>query len=83
MNDSDDTPSLNSAPTMLGGGARRPAEPYDAPSLGSAPTMVPGGPGAVPAASSLGRIDQYDLVRKLGGGGERRRLPCARYRFGR
>ena len=69
MNDSDDTPSLNSAPTMFGSGARRSAEPYDESSLGSAPTMAPGGPGAVPAASSLGRIDQYDLVSKLGGGG--------------
>ncbi len=64
-----DENTLNSAPTMLGGGARRPAEPYDEHSLGSAPTMAPGGPDAVPAASSLGRIDQYDLVRKLGGGG--------------
>ncbi len=65
--DTDDTPSLNSAPTMPGGGSRPPV--FDEPSLGSAPTMTPGGAGMVPAASSLGRIDQYDLVRKLGCGG--------------
>ena len=65
----DDIPSLNSATTMLGDGVSPKRPRIDEPSLGSAPTMAPGGPGAVPAASSLGRIDQYDLVRKLGGGG--------------
>ncbi len=67
-----DEHSLNSAPTMLGGGARRPAEPYDEPSLGSAPTMASGGANGGArrlAEPALGRIDQYDLVRKLGGGG--------------
>jgi len=71
-----DMPSMPSEPTMVGGangGAGRPAEPggasrlgepYDEPTLGSAPTMVPGR-----AGDALGRIDQYDLVRKLGGGG--------------
>ncbi len=72
MNDSEDTPSLNSAPTMFGGGARRPAEPYDEHSLGSAPTMTPGGTNggaSSPSEPPIGRIDQYELIRKLGGGG--------------
>ncbi len=59
--------SLSSAPTVVGG-MRQPTS-FDEPSLGSAPTMVAGGPGFVPAGNSLGRIDQYELVRKLGGGG--------------
>lgn len=65
-----DEQSLNSMPTVAGG-VRRPAEPYDEPSLGSAPTLV-GARAASPAEGepqSLGQIDQYQLVRKLGGGG--------------
>ena len=68
MNNKDDMPSMPSEPTMVGGangGARRPAEPYDEPSLGSAPTLVGHGVAGV----ALGQIDQYELVRKLGGGG--------------
>ncbi|MBP5544495.1 MAG: protein kinase, partial [Kiritimatiellae bacterium] len=66
-----DEKSLGSAPTMVGGtdgGAGRPSEPQDYVSLGSAPTMAGGAsrPGEPP---SLGQIDQYQLVRKLGGGG--------------
>ena len=55
--------SLNSAPTVVGGMYR--STSFDEPSLGSAPTLVAGGS----AGNSLGRIDQYELVRKLGGGG--------------
>jgi serine/threonine-protein kinase len=60
-----DENSLNSMPTVAGGARPLPAEPYDEPSLGSAPTMRGQG---VPGAA-LGQIDQYQLVRKLGGGG--------------
>ena len=38
-------------------------------SLSNAPTMVPGGASAALAAGNAARIDQYALVRKLGGGG--------------
>ena len=63
-----DEQSLGSAPTMTGG-----FRPYtaDESSFGSAPTIV-GVRAASPAEGapqSLGRIDQYELIRKLGGGG--------------
>ena len=38
-------------------------------SLGSAPTMVGGGVASSSSEPSIGYIDQYQLVRKLGGGG--------------
>ncbi len=60
--------SLNSAPTMAAAGGHRP-QVLDEPSLGSAPTLVPGGGGSTPVEPILGRIDQYELIRKLGGGG--------------
>ena len=72
-----DDHTLNSEPTMAFG--YRPT-PQDEPSFGSAPTMVPGNT-ALPhhsttalshhrtTAPSFGRIDQYELIRKLGGGG--------------
>ena len=41
---------------------------FDEQSLNSAPTMAPGGSSSHSSAS-LGRIDQYELIRKLGGGG--------------
>ncbi|MBP5542450.1 MAG: SUMF1/EgtB/PvdO family nonheme iron enzyme [Kiritimatiellae bacterium] len=59
-----DDNSLNSMPTAAGG-ARPSRIDIDEPSLGSALTMVGQG---VPGAA-LGQIDQYQLVRKLGGGG--------------
>ena len=42
---------------------------FDDQIINTAPTMVPGGPLASPSRAPLGRIDQYELIRKLGGGG--------------
>ena len=62
--------TLNSLPTMGPNGVRRSRIDYDEPSLGSAPTMAPGRDASTTRPpSSLGQIDQYQLVRKLGGGG--------------
>ncbi len=60
--------SLNSVPTIVAAGGHR-SQAYDEPSLGSAPTLVPGGGGGTQLEPHLGRIDQYELIRKLGGGG--------------
>ena len=64
--------TLNSLPTMGPGrdaSTTRPPFP-DEPSLGSAPTMGPDRDASTTRPpSSLGQIDQYQLVRKLGGGG--------------
>ena len=62
-----DYQSLDNVPTVAAGDYRPPAT--DEPSLSSAPTMVPGGGASSPNEPSLGRIDQYELLRKLGGGG--------------
>ena len=62
--DPDDN-SFYSMPTTAADGARPSRTDIDEPSLGSAPTLVGQG---VPGAA-LGQIDQYQLVRKLGGGG--------------
>ena len=67
-----DENTLNSAPTMgPGGDASTTRPPFsDEPSLGSAPTMAPDWDASTTRPpSSLGQIDQYQLVRKLGGGG--------------
>ena len=50
-------------------GVRRSRVDLDEPSLGSAPTWVPSRDLSTKCLSSLGQIDQYQLVRKLGGGG--------------
>ncbi len=63
----DDIPSLSSAPTMLGDGVSTKRPPvFDEPSLDSVPTMDGRD---VSTKRQLGRIDQYELIRKLGGGG--------------
>ena len=61
MDFEDDT--ISSAPTMGPNGGCRAKIEYAEPSFGSMPTMMPG------ESLSLGTIDQYELVRKLGGGG--------------
>ncbi|MBR0057516.1 MAG: SUMF1/EgtB/PvdO family nonheme iron enzyme, partial [Kiritimatiellae bacterium] len=50
-------------------GVRRLRFDDDEPSLDSARTMAPGLSGGAKGAPILGRIDQYDLLEKLGGGG--------------
>ncbi len=60
-----DEKSLNSAPTTGLSGVRQTHIDFDEPSLDSAPTML----GRSSAEQLLGQIDQYQLVRKLGGGG--------------
>ncbi len=63
-----DENSLNSAPTMTPVGYR--PSILDEASLGSAPTIVPGRDASTTRPPSfVGQVDQYALVRKLGGGG--------------
>ena len=64
-----DDDTLSSLPTMGPDALRRSRVDLDEPSLGSAITQVPGKDISTKCPSSLGKIDQYQLVRKLGGGG--------------
>ena len=55
---------------MIGGGLHGVLPPsFDVPSLSSAQTMAVGEGVEFSSGSILGRIDQYELLRKLGGGG--------------
>ncbi len=64
-----DDNTLNSLPTMGPDGVRRTRVDVDELSLGSAPTMGPGWDTSTMRPPFLGQIDQYQLARKLGGGG--------------